>query len=131
MLDSLPEAVKSASDSNRVVTSSMSMKGVVNNTTTTVFSSQSIPESGQSEDSVIVKFKDYQTTKEDFEKEFIVRALKANMGKINQTAREAGIPKKTLLRKIEKYAINPKEFYPKGVQIIKEDDEDEGDDSNE
>jgi DNA-binding NtrC family response regulator len=54
---------------------------------------------------------DFQIAKELFEKEFIAFALKVNKGKINQTALKANIPKKTLLRKIEKYEINPKEFY--------------------
>jgi two-component system response regulator HydG len=54
---------------------------------------------------------DFQVAKDRFEKEFIVQALKLNKGKINQTALNANIPKKTLLRKIEKYEINPKEYY--------------------
>lgn len=54
---------------------------------------------------------DFQVAKDLFEKEFIVQALKLNKGKINQTALKANIPKKTLLRKIEKYDINPKEYY--------------------
>jgi DNA-binding NtrC family response regulator len=54
---------------------------------------------------------DFQVAKDQFEKEFIVQALKLNTGKINQTALNANIPKKTLLRKIEKYSINPKEYY--------------------
>lgn len=54
---------------------------------------------------------DFQLAKELFEKEFIVQALKLNCGKINQTALKANIPKKTLLRKIEKYQINPKDYY--------------------
>jgi len=54
---------------------------------------------------------DFQNAKDQFEKEFIVQALKLNRGKINQTALKANIPKKTLLRKIEKYEINPKEYY--------------------
>ena len=45
-----------------------------------------------------------------FEKEFIVHALKLNRGKLANSF-EANIPKKTLLRKIEKYEITPKEFY--------------------
>jgi DNA-binding NtrC family response regulator len=53
---------------------------------------------------------DFQREKEDFEKTFIIRALKANSGRINMTARNVNIPKKTLLRKIEKYAINPREY---------------------
>lgn len=54
---------------------------------------------------------DFQMAKELFEKQFIIEALKVNKGKINQTALKANIPKKTLLRKIEKYEINPKEYY--------------------
>lgn len=51
---------------------------------------------------------DFQRQKEEFERLFIIEALRANGGKINQTAIQANIPKKTLLRKIEKYGINPK-----------------------
>ena len=51
---------------------------------------------------------DFQVAKDLFEKEFIVQALKINKGKINQTALNANIPKKTLLRKIEKYEIVPR-----------------------
>ena len=54
---------------------------------------------------------DFQVAKDLFEKEFIIHALKANKGKINQTALKANIPKKTLLRKIEKYELNPKDYY--------------------
>jgi len=54
---------------------------------------------------------DFQSAKDKFEQEFIEQALKLNKGKINQTALNANIPKKTLLRKIEKYDINPKDYY--------------------
>jgi DNA-binding NtrC family response regulator len=54
---------------------------------------------------------DFQIAKDVFEKEFIILALKFNKGKINKTALNSNIPKKTLLRKIEKYQINPKDFY--------------------
>lgn len=53
---------------------------------------------------------DFTKQKETFEKEFIIKALKSFNGRINQTALHANIPKKTLLRKIEKYGINPKEY---------------------
>jgi len=53
---------------------------------------------------------DFQSTKEKFEKEFIINALKTFNGKINQTALHANIPKKTLLRKIEKYGIKADSF---------------------
>ena len=53
---------------------------------------------------------DFNAQKESFEKEFILKALKHFKGRINQTAMHANIPKKTLLRKIEKYGINAKDF---------------------
>ena len=53
---------------------------------------------------------DFSAQKESFEKEFIIKALKTFKGRINQTALHANIPKKTLLRKIEKYGINAKEY---------------------
>ncbi len=53
---------------------------------------------------------DFNKHKEMFEKEFIIRALKAFKGRINQTALHANIPKKTLLRKIEKYGIIAKDY---------------------
>ncbi len=49
---------------------------------------------------------DFQKQKDEFEKRFIIEALRANKGKINQTALNSNIPKKTLLRKIEKYGID-------------------------
>lgn len=53
---------------------------------------------------------DFNAQKEAFEKEFIIKALKTFKGRINQTALHANIPKKTLLRKIEKYGINAKDY---------------------
>jgi two-component system response regulator AtoC len=52
----------------------------------------------------------YPELKEQFEKEFIKRALKAFNGRINQTAEQTQMTKVTLLRKLEKYNINPKEY---------------------
>jgi transcriptional regulator with PAS, ATPase and Fis domain len=52
----------------------------------------------------------YHNQKENFEREFILNALKQFGGRINQTAHHAGIPKNTLLRKIKKYGINPRQF---------------------
>ena len=40
----------------------------------------------------------------------IVKALKTFKGRINQTALHANIPKKTLLRKIEKYGIVARDY---------------------
>ncbi len=54
---------------------------------------------------------DFALAKDLFEKEFIIQALRLNKGRINQTALNANIPKKTLLRKIEKYEIVPKDYY--------------------
>ena len=53
---------------------------------------------------------DFEVYKEKVEKDFILSALKANKGKINQTVAQANIPKNTLLRKIRKYGINVKDF---------------------
>jgi DNA-binding NtrC family response regulator len=53
---------------------------------------------------------DYDALKEQFEKEFIISALKSNGGRINQTVAHANIPKNTLLRKIKKYGIQPKDY---------------------
>ena len=53
---------------------------------------------------------DFQANKEEFERQFLISALKAFSGKINQTALHANIPKKTLLRKLEKYGINARDY---------------------
>jgi DNA-binding NtrC family response regulator len=53
---------------------------------------------------------DYETFKEQAEKDFIIQALKTNKGKINQTVAQANIPKNTLLRKIKKYGLNPEDY---------------------
>ena len=53
---------------------------------------------------------DFNKHKEAFEREFIIKALKMFKGRINQTALHANIPKKTLLRKIEKYGINARDY---------------------
>ena len=55
---------------------------------------------------------DFHHQKEQFEKDFIVTALRRFDGRINQTATHAGIPKNTLIRKIRKYAINPTDYGP-------------------
>jgi DNA-binding NtrC family response regulator len=54
----------------------------------------------------------YKNHKEQFEKEFIVKALKTFKGRINQTALHAQIPKKTLLRKLLKYNIRAEDYRP-------------------
>ncbi len=56
---------------------------------------------------------DFNKQKEAFEREFIIKALKRFKGRINQTALHANIPKKTLLRKIEKYGIVPRDYADK------------------
>jgi len=53
---------------------------------------------------------DYQANKEEFERQFLISALKSFKGRINQTALHANIPKKTLLRKLEKYGINARDY---------------------
>ena len=56
---------------------------------------------------------DFQKNKDEFEKKFIIEALKRNRGMLNQTALQANIPKKTLQRKIQKYDIDLSDFKPK------------------
>lgn len=53
---------------------------------------------------------DFQASKEEFERQFLVSALKTFKGRINQTALHANIPKKTLLRKLQKYGINARDY---------------------
>lgn len=53
---------------------------------------------------------DFQANKEEFERQFLINALKAFKGKINQTSIHANIPKKTLLRKLEKYGIQARDY---------------------
>lgn len=53
---------------------------------------------------------DFQASKEEFERQFLISALKAFKGRINQTALHANIPKKTLLRKLQKYGITARDY---------------------
>ena len=52
----------------------------------------------------------YPMLKEQFEREFLIKALQAFSGKVNQTAVHTKMTKVTLLRKLEKYGINPREY---------------------
>ncbi len=53
---------------------------------------------------------DFQANKEEFERQFLISALRTFKGRINQTALHANIPKKTLLRKLQKYGINARDY---------------------
>ncbi len=68
------------------------------------------PDGEFSKDSPSSEPLDFEVYKEKVEKDFILSALRANKGKINQTVAQANIPKNTLLRKIRKYGINVKDF---------------------
>lgn len=57
----------------------------------------------------------FPALKEKFEKEFILKALKVFEGRINQTAEHTQMTKVTLLRKLEKYGIDPRQFHPPRV----------------
>lgn len=61
-------------------------------------------------DGPVTQSMDWEQGKEAFERDFIVQALALYQGRINQTAEQTRIPKNTLLRKIRKYRINPKEY---------------------
>lgn len=113
-ISSLPSSVRRASikdqdDSSSVIDLEDIKQSVLDETGDHKLSSFQFTFAKVSEDKQDVKL-DFQSSKDDFEKEFIVQALKMNKGKINQTALNANIPKKTLLRKIEKYQLNPKDF---------------------
>lgn len=64
---------------------------------------------------------DFQVEKEEFERQFIINALKRFGGKINQTVAHANIPKNTLLRKIRKYDIKAWEIGAKEEELKNED----------
>lgn len=53
---------------------------------------------------------DYQTAKNQFERNYLIQALKVYKGRINMTARSTGISKVTLIEKIKKYQINVEEI---------------------
>ena len=53
----------------------------------------------------------FPALKDRFEREFLVKALTAYNGKINQTAEATQMTKVTLLRKLEKYGIDAKDFF--------------------
>ena len=119
-LSSLPETVRKASNAQGInITPEQEEGGVID--FTGIQNSVLDKEPGQASGDYNFQFAtqndenelkmDFQEAKDLFEKEFIIQALKINKGKINQTALKANIPKKTLLRKIEKYGINPKEYY--------------------
>lgn len=59
----------------------------------------------------------WEKRKEDFEKEFIISALRRFQGKINLTADQSNIPKNTLLRKIKKYQIKPSDYGAKEFHL--------------
>jgi DNA-binding NtrC family response regulator len=66
---------------------------------------------------------DFHKEKEDFERQFIINALKRFGGRINQTVAHANIPKNTLLRKIRKYDIKPQEYGADEDQFKGEEDQ--------
>lgn len=76
-------------------------ENIINNQTTTIEMQNGEVYSGPM---------NYDRFKEDMEKEFIIKALKANNGRINKTVAQANIPKNTLLRKIKKYEIDVKKL---------------------
>ena len=53
----------------------------------------------------------YPALRDRFEREFIVKALTAYKGRINQTAEATQMTKVTLLRKLEKHGIDAKSYF--------------------
>jgi two-component system, NtrC family, response regulator HydG len=119
---SLPEALLAATNTNSLeIERLQEIENVQVKATSQLSSESNIEELGEdleSEDSDLdlpidpseAGSLDFNAQKEAFEREFIIKALKTFKGRINQTALHANIPKKTLLRKIEKYGIIAKEF---------------------
>jgi transcriptional regulator of acetoin/glycerol metabolism len=57
----------------------------------------------------------YKISKENVDKQLIIRMLRSCNGKINKTSKECNIPKKTLLRKMKLYNLNKEDFYNEEV----------------
>jgi DNA-binding NtrC family response regulator len=53
----------------------------------------------------------FPALKDRFEREFLIKALTAYNGRINQTAEATQMTKVTLLRKLEKYGIDAKDYF--------------------
>jgi DNA-binding NtrC family response regulator len=53
----------------------------------------------------------FPALKDRFEREFIVKALTAYNGRINQTAEATQMTKVTLLRKLQKFGIDAKDYF--------------------
>ena len=53
----------------------------------------------------------FPALRDRFEREFIVKALTAYKGRINQTAEATQMTKVTLLRKLEKHGIDAKSYF--------------------
>jgi Nif-specific regulatory protein len=53
---------------------------------------------------------DFDTAKDLFEKHFIIQSLKKHAGNITLTAKETGLPRRTLYRRLEKFGIDAKEL---------------------
>lgn len=75
-----------------------------------VSASENIEEEHETSSDLQIAGIDYQVEKEEFERQFIINALKRFGGRINQTVVHANIPKNTLLRKIRKYDIKSWEY---------------------
>lgn len=55
---------------------------------------------------------DYKTALEKFNLEYVVSALKATEGNINQAAKRFGIDRTRIYRTLGKYKISPNKFRP-------------------
>ena len=75
------------------------------------------PSISRSDSASSFEFMDWERRKEDFERDFIIQALKRFQGRINMTADQSNIPKNTLLRKIKKYQIKPSDYGAKELSF--------------
>lgn len=117
--DSLPDAVLNSARSKGLTVGQVMSTGSLDEADDEQESMISMPTSGGAALTAGLEEKgfkldinklDFQANKEEFERLFLISALKAFSGRINQTALHANIPKKTLLRKLEKYGIVAKDF---------------------
>jgi len=110
------DKIQSQSEKIKLSADSLSFKEIDEDDDLTIDSSSLVDDGDDFDDEIIANAVsnsgalDFNAQKEEFEKQFIIKALKTFKGKINQTAIHANIPKKTLLRKIEKYGIVAKEY---------------------
>lgn len=114
-LSNLPDAIQKLTESTPAEDSSEEDLGPADAAVAAIGLKAVRDEFGQRGFKLDIQRLDFQANKEEFERQFLISALKAFKGRINQTALHANIPKKTLLRKLEKYGIQAKDYIAQSV----------------